>query len=212
MVLSLTTKRLCVYNSFENMRLLMNELVCSIKQRLLCLNLKNVSKTTQFLSLRCVSSTVTGEKENKQLDFIERRLNLWNKLKAEYDEKLKGKASQPIKVNVQHGSIYEGLAWQSTPYQIYSEINTKSMRSAIVAKVNNELWDLNRPLENDCDVELLTFEDPAAREVFWHSSAHVLGAAIELVYGSLLKTGPPTENGFFYDVYDPASKVFLTGT
>eukprot|EP01036_Dinobryon_divergens_P045351 gene45351-60583_t len=46
-----------------------------------------------------------------------------------------------------------------------------------------ELWDLNRPIPGDCNMTLLKFEDPEAKTVFWHSSAHVLGAAIEAVYG-----------------------------
>lgn len=64
-----------------------------------------------------------------------------------------------------------------------------------------ELWDLNRPLVGDCKLQLLKFDEPEAKTVFWHSSAHVLGAAIEGVYGAHLTIGPPLQSGFYYDSY-----------
>lgn len=156
------------------------------------------------------SVSIAGDRiasESKQAEFIETRLNLWNKLKAEYDERSKTKANVPIKVKLQYGREYEGLSWQTTPNNIFHEINKKAAETAIVALVNNELWDLNRPLEKDCQVELLTFESPLAKEVLWHSSAHVLGSALETLYGSLLNTGPPTLSGFFYDVFNNEKTV-----
>jgi threonyl-tRNA synthetase len=64
-----------------------------------------------------------------------------------------------------------------------------------------ELWDLNRPLVGDCTLQLLKFDEPESKTVFWHSSAHVLGAALEGVYGSHLTIGPPLQSGFYYDSY-----------
>lgn len=64
-----------------------------------------------------------------------------------------------------------------------------------------ELWDLNRPLVGDCHIKLLKYEDPESQTVFWHSSAHVLGAALEATYGAHLTIGPPLQNGFYYDSY-----------
>jgi threonyl-tRNA synthetase len=64
-----------------------------------------------------------------------------------------------------------------------------------------ELWDLNRPLVGDCNLQLLKFDDPEGKTVFWHSSAHVLGAAIEGTYGAHLTIGPPLQSGFYYDSY-----------
>ena len=45
------------------------------------------------------------------------------------------------------------------------------------------LWDISRPLERSCQMELLTFASTEGKEVFWHSSAHILGCAMEQVYG-----------------------------
>lgn len=64
-----------------------------------------------------------------------------------------------------------------------------------------ELWDLTRPLEGPCKLQLLKFDDKDARMVFWHSSAHVLGECLECSYGGKLCIGPPTEDGFYYDAY-----------
>lgn len=66
-----------------------------------------------------------------------------------------------------------------------------------------ELWDLTRPLEGNCDIEILTFgsDDDAAKAVFWHSSAHILGQSLEHNYGALLTIGPPVAGGFYYDAY-----------
>ncbi|KAF4700924.1 hypothetical protein FOZ63_009593, partial [Perkinsus olseni] len=63
------------------------------------------------------------------------------------------------------------------------------------------VWDLSRPLEGSCKLELLKFDTPEGRDTFWHSSAHILGEALEKEYGCHLTIGPPLENGFYYDGY-----------
>lgn len=66
-----------------------------------------------------------------------------------------------------------------------------------------ELWDLSRPLVGDCKIEFIKYDpdDPDVKTVFWHSSAHVLGAAIESLYGAHLTIGPPLKGGFYYDAF-----------
>jgi threonyl-tRNA synthetase len=65
------------------------------------------------------------------------------------------------------------------------------------------LWDMTRPLVGSVSkMEFLKFEDDVdARTVFWHSSAHVMGEALERLYGSRLTIGPPLAGGFYYDSY-----------
>ena len=70
-----------------------------------------------------------------------------------------------------------------------------------------ESWDMSRPLEGDCELELIKFGDDRGKEVFWHSSAHILGEALESLYGARLTHGPPTEGGFFYDSYMGSNAV-----
>lgn len=73
--------------------------------------------------------------------------------------------------------------------------------AAVISKVDGVLWDLDRPLEADCKLELIKFDDEEGQAVFWHSSAHILGEAMERVYGGHLCYGPPIENGFYYDMF-----------
>ena len=63
--------------------------------------------------------------------------------------------------------------------------------------MNSEVWDLDPPLESSAQLELIKFDDEEGQAVFWHSSAHVLGEAMERVYGGHLFYGPPIESGFY---------------
>lgn len=71
----------------------------------------------------------------------------------------------------------------------------------MISKVNGKLWDLERPLEESCSIQLLKFDDEEAQSVFWHSTAHVLGEAMERIYGGCLCYGPPIQDGFYYDMF-----------
>jgi threonyl-tRNA synthetase len=72
---------------------------------------------------------------------------------------------------------------------------------ALVARVDGVLTDLSVRLDRDVRVELLTFEDPQGREVYWHSSAHLLAQAVkDLFPHARLAIGPPIEDGFYYDI------------
>jgi len=68
-------------------------------------------------------------------------------------------------------------------------------------KSKAELWDLVRPFEGDCNLEILTFESEEAKMVLWHSSAHILGQAMEREFGAKLTIGPPIEGGYYYDSF-----------
>jgi len=88
----------------------------------------------------------------------------------------------------------------SRPIDIARDISPRLADAAIVAKVNGELSDLTRPIETDATVEILTTKDPAALQVYRHSTAHLLAAAVlELFPETKLGIGPPIENGFYYD-------------
>uniref|UniRef100_A0A8D0G1T7 threonine--tRNA ligase n=1 Tax=Sphenodon punctatus TaxID=8508 RepID=A0A8D0G1T7_SPHPU len=136
--------------------------------------------------------------------FIEDRLKLYETLKKEHDALLAyraGNQRKPIKITLIDGKVTEGESWKTTPYQLAAAISRGFAANAVIAKVNGELWDLDRPLEGDCRLELLTFENEEAQAVYWHSSAHILGEAMESYYEGCLCYGPPIENGFYYDMY-----------
>lgn len=94
----------------------------------------------------------------------------------------------------------DGESWNTTPMEIAKLISNSLADRLVIAKVNGELWDSTRPLESDCTLELLDFEHEEGKQVFWHSSAHVLGEACEKHYGCHLCLGPPLEEGFYYEM------------
>jgi threonyl-tRNA synthetase len=92
----------------------------------------------------------------------------------------------------------------SRPIDIARAISPRLADAAIVAKVNGELSDLTRPIDADATVEILTTKDPAALQVYRHSTAHLLAAAVlELFPETQLGIGPPIESGFYYDFDRP---------
>ncbi|XP_010379973.2 threonine--tRNA ligase 2, cytoplasmic isoform X2 [Rhinopithecus roxellana] len=142
----------------------------------------------------------------KQPIFIKERLKLFEILKKDHQLLLsiygkKEDTSNIITVRVADGQTVQGEVWKTTPYQVAAEISQELAESTVIAKVNGELWDLDRPLEGNSSLELLTFDNEEAQAVYWHSSAHILGEAMELYYGGHLCYGPPIENGFYYDMF-----------
>jgi threonyl-tRNA synthetase len=74
-------------------------------------------------------------------------------------------------------------------------------RVVVSAKINGEVWDLNRPITEDSKLTLLKFDDLDGKKTFWHSSSHILAEALEALYsGVKLGIGPAIDNGFYYDV------------
>ncbi|XP_017718881.1 PREDICTED: probable threonine--tRNA ligase 2, cytoplasmic isoform X2 [Rhinopithecus bieti] len=142
----------------------------------------------------------------KQPIFIKERLKLFEILKKDHQLLLsiygkKEDTSNIITVRVADGQTVQGEVWKTTPYQVAAEISQELAEGTVIAKVNGELWDLDRPLEGNSSLELLTFDNEEAQAVYWHSSAHILGEAMELYYGGHLCYGPPIENGFYYDMF-----------
>lgn len=108
----------------------------------------------------------------------------------------KGLANSVCVASVKYSKRYPGVA-----DVVEMATNPDGDEEAEGAEAEWEIWDVNRPVEGDCDLQLIKFDDPRGKEVFWHSSAHILGEALEGLYGARLTHGPPTENGFFYDSY-----------
>ena len=151
---------------------------------------------------------------------------------------------EEVVVTMPDGSERKAKSWETSPLDVAKEISKSLSERIVIAKVqksflrlkrfsiqllfyfiqkvDGELWDLERPLEKSCKLELLDFEHPEGKarlfflfmevgrkrptfiyigkKVFWHSSAHVLGEAAERHYGCHLCLGPPTDDGFFYEM------------
>lgn len=86
-------------------------------------------------------------------------------------------------------------------FEIAKSISEGLARKIIAAQVNGEVWDISRPIQNDAELKLLTFNDNEGRTTFWHSSAHLMAEAVEQLYpGVKFWVGPAVENGFYYDM------------
>ncbi len=88
----------------------------------------------------------------------------------------------------------------ATPYEVAEQIGPRLAKAALVAKVDGRVVDLNRPLEHDARVEIITEKSPEALEVLRHSAAHILATAVRQVRpDAKIGFGPPIEHGFYYD-------------
>ncbi|KAF8717288.1 Threonyl and Alanyl tRNA synthetase, partial [Rhizoctonia solani] len=137
---------------------------------------------------------------NPPPEFFDHRIQIYDKLKKEYDEFVAAQPREPITITLPDGSTKEGKSWETSPMSIAAQLSKSLSERVVIAKVDGNLWDLERPLEKSCSLELLDFEHPEGKRVFWHSSAHVLGEAAEKHYGCHLCVGPPTDDGFFYEM------------
>lgn len=105
-----------------------------------------------------------------------------------------------IKVTLPDGSVRE-YPKGTTSHQVALSISEGLARNVLAAKVNGEVWDSSRPLNEDCSLQLLTWNDADGKQTMWHSSAHLMAEALEALYpGVKLGIGPPVENGFYYDI------------
>ena len=106
---------------------------------------------------------------------------------------------ESIRVTLPDGSE-QMVAKGATPLSIAESIGPRLAKSALVAKLNGQLVDLTAPIEEDIELRILTDRDSEALDVYRHSSAHLLAAAVlELYPETKLGIGPPTDQGFFYD-------------
>jgi threonyl-tRNA synthetase len=104
-----------------------------------------------------------------------------------------------LQITLPDGSV-QSVPEGTRPVEIARSISPRLADDAIVARVNGNLWDLTRPLESDAKLEILTTKSPEALQVYRHSTAHLLAAAVlELFPETKLGIGPPIETGFYYD-------------
>ncbi|CAI7616958.1 unnamed protein product [Penicillium manginii] len=146
-------------------------------------------------------------------DWLIERNNLFEELWQKHLKDLAAKDHHSIEVSLDIGDgnpkSVPAKAFETTPGSFLRDVPKDVAAEVVIARVNGELWDLNRPLEGDSAVILVPFSDPEARNVFWHSSAHCLGESCEAHFGCLLSHGPPTPQGFFYDMAIPGGRAVV---
>ncbi|MBR6803752.1 MAG: threonine--tRNA ligase [Paludibacteraceae bacterium] len=105
-----------------------------------------------------------------------------------------------IKVTFPDGSVKE-FESGITPLEVAQSISPRLAQEVLSSTVNDQIWDISRPITSDCTIKLHKWEDAEAKKTFWHTSAHILGEALmELYPGVQFGIGPAIENGFYYDV------------
>ena len=105
-----------------------------------------------------------------------------------------------INVSFPDGAVRQYEAGSSA-MDIAKSISEGLARKVLASKVNEEVWDLARPINNDVSLKLLTWDNEEGKTTFWHSSAHLMAEALEAVFpGVKLGIGPAIEKGFYYDI------------
>lgn len=98
-----------------------------------------------------------------------------------------------------------------TPLEIAQSLSPQLARDVLAASVNDQEWDLTRPIESDATLRLFKWDDPEGKHAFWHSSAHLLAEALqELFPGVKFGIGPAVETGFYYDIDPNGNSITAT--
>lgn len=173
------------------------------------------------------SGKIGGEfQKSSNAEFLTVRSQLFDEFYKQHQEHLASLPAEAITITLPNGSVKTGTSYKTTALDVAKEISRSLAERVLAAKVKYfrrlgaddihcadedhaeeskepgfEMIDLSRPLEGDCELHLLSFDDPEGKVVFWHSSAHILGASLERAYGAQLCIGPPLNPGFFYDSY-----------
>ena len=88
-----------------------------------------------------------------------------------------------------------------TGLEVAKSISSRLRADLLSMKMDQHFYDLNLPIEKDCSLQFFTWEDDEGKSTFWHSSSHLMAAALEKLYpGIKFGIGPPVESGFYYDV------------
>jgi len=107
---------------------------------------------------------------------------------------------QQINITFPDGAVREYIKG-TTAVEVAKSISEGLAKKVIAADVNGKTWDATRPIEDDVNLKLLTWDDKGGKNTFWHSSAHLMAEAIESTFpGVKFWVGPPVDNGFYYDV------------
>lgn len=88
----------------------------------------------------------------------------------------------------------------TTVAEVAKSIGAGLYKAACAGKVDGKTVDLRTPLERDCSLEIVTFDDPEGKRVYWHTTAHIMAQAVKHLFpGTRFAIGPAIENGFYYD-------------
>ncbi len=99
-------------------------------------------------------------------------------------------------LTVRQKSMPAGITGQ----EVAEKIGSRLAKDALAIKVDGQLQDLNVPVEHNAAIEIITFSAPEGREVYWHSTSHLMAHAVKQLFPQAkLAIGPAIEEGFYYD-------------
>lgn len=121
------------------------------------------------------------------------------------------KEKEIINVKLLDGKTEEGFSWELTPLDVAKRISHALAAEVYISKVNDLLWDLERPLEFDCKIELAKFDSPDSKVAFRKTAAYTLAEALERLYytdnGGVVCDSGSTQTGFFADIHMKSKTV-----
>ncbi|MBD3233479.1 MAG: threonine--tRNA ligase [candidate division Zixibacteria bacterium] len=104
-----------------------------------------------------------------------------------------------IKITLPDGNALEFDA-PVTGRQVAEKISPRLAKAALAATKNGKAFDLDRPIEEDSEIKILTFDDPEGKEVYWHTTSHIMASAVVRLFpGTQVTIGPAISKGFYYD-------------
>jgi threonyl-tRNA synthetase len=104
-----------------------------------------------------------------------------------------------VKITFPDGSVEEHKSG-ITPAEIAKILGARLLKDALAAKLNGEIVDLSYPIKKDSKIEILTFDNKDGKEVYWHSTSHIMAAAVKKLYPNVhFGIGPSIDEGFYYD-------------
>ena len=106
-----------------------------------------------------------------------------------------------VKVFLKDDSYEREYPEGTTTYDIFKEIGQVDKQLICAGKINEEVVDLRTPINTNCEISKISFNDSEGKKVYWHTSAHILAQAVKRVFkNAKLAIGPSIDNGFYYDI------------
>ncbi|KAM3872953.1 threonine--tRNA ligase 1, cytoplasmic [Diretmus argenteus] len=162
-----------------------------------------VTLLLRLATCRCpVRATLRSRRRYSKLQVfpaLSERLRVFESLREKQGERNRveaGERERPLAIQLADGRTVEGKAGVTTPLLVAQRTHVKG---ALVSKVNGELWELGRPLEADCELQLLGFNTLEGKQAAWRTGVCVLGGVLEGVFGAELCREGVSEFGLYCD-------------
>ncbi|XP_073340887.1 threonine--tRNA ligase 1, cytoplasmic-like isoform X2 [Pagrus major] len=158
-----------------------------------------VTQLCRLVTCRLVARATLGARRrySKVCPAISERLRVFESLREKRANHRRAEAAEsPVSIRLADGRTIKGTAGVTTPLFVAQSVRLKG---ALVSTVNGELWELGRPLEADCELQLLGFDTVEGRQAAWRTGACVLGSVLETEFGAEVCREGESELGLYCD-------------